>query len=234
MNRNLLKLMAPKFVALTGVVFLSAAIAVAQDAAPADPAQAQPAAQAPTRSQGPRTDGQIEMDVVRALDASPALKNDLITAATIQSEVTLSGTVSSDASKQLAESISSHVDGVSKVHDNLKVGNPGTEAQNMPPADASAQEMHRVTPSLKRLRACRLRPQHPINRHNLRPALRRIRRINIRNSRIRSSSLTHSSRRTPRRAATIRLSGRSMATAIPNTATRSLRRTRRIGRPADL
>ena len=37
------------------------------------------------------------MDVVHALDASQALKNDLITAATIQSEVTLSGTVSSEA-----------------------------------------------------------------------------------------------------------------------------------------
>ena len=136
MNRILLKL-----AAWSGVVLLSAAIAVAQDAAPADPAPAQPAAQAPTQSQGPRTDGQIEMDVVRALDASPALKNDLITAATIQSEVTLSGTVSSDASKQLAESISSHVDGVTKIHNNLKVGDPGADAQNMPPADANAQEM---------------------------------------------------------------------------------------------
>ena len=37
---------------------------------------------------GARSDGQIEMDVVHALDASQALKNDLITAATIQSEVT--------------------------------------------------------------------------------------------------------------------------------------------------
>jgi BON domain len=137
MNRNLLKLMAPRFAVLTGVALLSAVIAVAQDAAPADPGQAQPAAQA----QGPRTDGQIEMDVVHALDASPALKNDLITAATIQGEVTLSGTVSSDASKQLAESISSHVDGVIKVHNNLKVGNPGADAQNLPPADAGAQEM---------------------------------------------------------------------------------------------
>ena len=45
------------------------------------------------------------MDVVHALDASQALKNDLITAATIQSEVTLSGTVSSDSSRQLAESV---------------------------------------------------------------------------------------------------------------------------------
>lgn len=132
MNRTLLKLMA-----WSGVAVLSAAIALAQDATPADPAQSQPAAQ----SQGPRTDGQIEMDVVHALDASQALKNDLITAATIQSEVTLSGTVSSEASKQLAEQIASHVDGVTKVHNNLKVGNPGADAANLPPADASAQEM---------------------------------------------------------------------------------------------
>ena len=85
-------------------------------------AQSQPVAQ-----QGPRTDGQIEMDVVHALDASAALKNDLITAATIQSEVTLSGTVSTDASKQLAESIAAHVNGVTKVHNNLTVGNPGPD-----------------------------------------------------------------------------------------------------------
>src|ERR1700756_5921792 len=73
-----------------GVLALAGVMALAQDAAP---------------SNGPRSDGQIEMDVVHALDGSQALKNDLITAATIQSQVTLSGTVSSDASKQLAESI---------------------------------------------------------------------------------------------------------------------------------
>jgi hypothetical protein len=87
-------------------------MAVAQDAAP---------------SNGPRSDGQIEMDVVHALDASQALKNDLITAATIQSEVTLSGTVSSDSSKQLAESIAKTVPGVTQVHNNLKVGNPADD-----------------------------------------------------------------------------------------------------------
>ncbi|HUH62684.1 MAG TPA: BON domain-containing protein [Terracidiphilus sp.] len=76
--------------------------------------------QSPT---GQRSDGQIEMDVVHALDASDALKNDLITAATVQGEVTLSGTVSSQASKQLAESIAGHVQGVTKVQNNLKVGN---------------------------------------------------------------------------------------------------------------
>ena len=96
-----------------GVIALAGAMAVAQDAAP---------------STGPRNDGQIEMDVVHALDASQALKNDLITAATIESEVTLSGTVSSDSSKQLAESIAKTVPGVTKVHNNLKVGNPADDA----------------------------------------------------------------------------------------------------------
>jgi len=128
MSRNLLKGAIPQLLAWTGVAVLSASIALAQDtSAPADQSQGQPAAQA----RGPRTDGQIEMDVVHALDASAALKNDLITAATIQSEVTLSGTVSSDASKQLAESISSHVDGVTKVHNNLKVGDPGQDGQKL-------------------------------------------------------------------------------------------------------
>lgn len=76
-----------------------------------------------------RSDGQIEMDVVHALDASKTLKNDLITAATIQGEVTLAGTVSSTASSELAESIVAHVPGVSKVHNTLKIG-PSQDAQS--------------------------------------------------------------------------------------------------------
>jgi hypothetical protein len=136
MNRSLLGKMIRPLAAWTGVAVLGAVVAMAQDGgAAAGQAQGQPAAQ-----QGPRTDGQIEMDVVHALDASAALKNDLITAATIQSEVTLSGTVSTQASKQLAESIAAHVDGVTKVHNNLNIGNPGADAQNMQPAPDS-QEM---------------------------------------------------------------------------------------------
>src|SRR6185369_1006456 len=112
---------------LVGVIALAGSMAVAQDAA---------------RSNGPRSDGQIEMDVVHALDASQALKNDLITAATIQSEVTLSGTVSSDSSKQLAESIAKTVPGVTKVHNNLKVGNPADDAneQGVDLGDQSGQD----------------------------------------------------------------------------------------------
>ena len=111
-----------------GLFALCGAIAFAQDAAP--------------QVSGQRTDGQIEMDVVKALDASSALKNDLITAATIQSEVTLSGTVSDQAAKDLAQSIVSHVAGVTKVHNNLEIGNPQQAAQNeqLPTNEETAPE----------------------------------------------------------------------------------------------
>jgi len=79
-------------------------------------------------SNGPRSDGQIEMDVVQALDESQALKNDMITAATIQGKVTLSGTVASQANKDLAQSIVAKVQGVSGVTNSLKVGDPAAAA----------------------------------------------------------------------------------------------------------
>jgi hypothetical protein len=121
MKRPFLKRVFPQALAFAAVVALSAVFALAQDAAPAA---------------GQRTDGQIEMDVVHALDASPVLKNDLITAATIQSEVTLAGTVSSQASKELAGSIAGQVAGVTKVNNNLKIGDP-QQAQGAQPAPAA-------------------------------------------------------------------------------------------------
>jgi hypothetical protein len=124
MKRPWLKWIFPRALALIAVLTLAGAAAPAQDAG-----QSQ---QNATPAAGQRTDGQIEMDVVQALDASEALKNDLITAATIQGEVTLSGTVSSEASKQLAESIVKKVPGVTRVNNRLKVGNPA-EAQNDQP-----------------------------------------------------------------------------------------------------
>ncbi|MGB8260637.1 MAG: BON domain-containing protein, partial [Terracidiphilus sp.] len=107
----MLKRVFPRTLAFAALAVLCATAAMAQNAGTA-PA---PAA---------RTDGQIEMDVVHTLDGAKALKSDLITVATIQGEVTLSGTVSSEASSELAESIASHVPGVVKVHNNLKIGNP--------------------------------------------------------------------------------------------------------------
>ena len=131
-NRSLFKRVFPQALAWAAVVVLSGAFALAQDTAT-------PAAGAA----GARPDGQIEMDVVHALDASKALKNDLITAATIQSEVTLSGTVASEASSELAESIAGHVPGVTKVNNNLKVGNPQEAAAA---GDYAAQPMTDVQP----------------------------------------------------------------------------------------
>ena len=116
-----------RILALGAVVAFSTAMAQAQDAQ--------------------RSDGQIEMDVVHALDGSDTLKNDLITAATIQGEVTLSGTVASDSSRQLAEQIVAKVNGVSKVHNNLKVGDPQQAAaeQNLTQPTESAETNAAVT-----------------------------------------------------------------------------------------
>jgi len=129
MNRSVVKRVFPKILAWVAAVVLCGAFSLAQEPGAAPAPAAAPAADS-------RTDGQIEMDVVRALDSSKALKNDLITAATIQGEVSLSGTVSSDASRELAESIAGHVAGVTKVNNNLTVGNPqaAANAGDQPPA----------------------------------------------------------------------------------------------------
>jgi len=125
MTLTVFKRVFPQALAWMVLVAFSTAIALAQDAA----------APAPV---GQRSDGQIEMDVVHVLDGSTALKNDLITAATIQGEVTLSGTVANDASRELAEAIAGQVPGVTKVHNNLKVGSP----QDSPnAANPNAQQM---------------------------------------------------------------------------------------------
>jgi hypothetical protein len=83
------------------------------------PSPEQLASSTPQPSQ--RSDAQIETDAVHALDALKALKNDLITVTTIQCEVTLSGTVSNDASSELAEWTVSHVPGVTTVHNDLQL-----------------------------------------------------------------------------------------------------------------
>ncbi len=124
MNRPMFKQVFPRALAWAAVAALCGVIALAQNAAPAA---------------GQRTDGQIEMDVVHALDGAQALKNDLITAATIQGQVTLAGTVSSADSKNLAESIVKGVAGVTGVKNNLKVGNPA-DAQNLPQEQGAAND----------------------------------------------------------------------------------------------
>lgn len=218
MIRALLKRFSRLLMAWAGVAVLCAVAALAQDAGAAGgQSQAQPSAQP-----GPRSDGQIEMDVVHALDASAALKNDLITAATIQGEVTLSGTVSTGASKQLAESIAAHVDGVTKVHNNLQIGNPGSDAQALQPAPGSQDVPDADQPQTQQEpRACRLRDQFqtraPIN---IRTRLRT--RVRLRQPRpTRSRELIRLRRR----------SGRSTRARSIRSIRRSIRRPRPIPRP---
>lgn len=93
-----------------------------------------------------RSDAQIETDVVHMLGALKALKSDLITVTTIQSEVTLSGTVSNDASSELAEWTVSHVSGVTTVHNNLqlrrvdgKIRQAPAQVQQLTPEPAQAR-----------------------------------------------------------------------------------------------
>lgn len=85
-----------------------------------DAGPTQTVAQQPTPGAA-RSDGQIERDLVQALDASKALKSATITVSTIDGEVTLSGTVPNESSRELAESIASYMPGVLKVHNSLNV-----------------------------------------------------------------------------------------------------------------
>ena len=67
-------------------------------------------------------DGEVERDVRKALSTSKALRSATITLVSLHREVTISGTVVDEPSRELAEDIASHVPGVVAVHNNLKVG----------------------------------------------------------------------------------------------------------------
>jgi hypothetical protein len=108
--------------AWVAILVIFTAIAIAQDSTPQQ--------SAPTPAGNvQRTDGLIEMDVVQALDNSKSLKNESITAATIQGEVTLTGTVNSESARELAEMLTARVSGVSHVQNDLKVANTASNTQ---------------------------------------------------------------------------------------------------------
>ncbi len=85
-----------------------------------------------------RSDADIETDLAAALAQSPQLQGQNITAATIQGDVTLSGTVHDASSKQLAQQIAAGVRGVRSVENNLAVNN--TSAQQPAVADQQADQ----------------------------------------------------------------------------------------------
>ena len=67
-------------------------------------------------------DGDLERDVRQALSTSKALQSAAITPVSLHREVTLSGTVVDEPSRELAGEITSQVSGVVAVHNNLTVG----------------------------------------------------------------------------------------------------------------
>ena len=92
----------------------------AQDAQePASPNQ--PGQNQAGQSQG-RSDADIQSDVAYALSHSKALQGQHITAATVEGDVTVSGNVRDDASKELAQTVIYGVKGVRSVTNNLTVG----------------------------------------------------------------------------------------------------------------
>jgi len=124
---------------LTLAAVLSTGFSVAVTAPEALAAQ-EPASpnQAGNPSQG-RSDADIQSDVAYALSHSKALQGQHITAATIEGDVTVSGNVSDDASKELAETIIYKVQGVRSVTNNLNVGDaPQVKTGNARPADTNA------------------------------------------------------------------------------------------------
>lgn len=83
-------------------------------------------------------DAQIEANVLKALAGSPQLANQSITSTTVYGVVTLSGNVSGEASRDLAEKIVSTTAGVQKVVDQLVVGGqPASTGQTQSPAQSS-------------------------------------------------------------------------------------------------
>jgi hypothetical protein len=102
-----------------------------------------------------RSDSEIQSDVAYVLTSAVELKGQHITAATIEGDVTLSGSVNDAASKQLAESVVSRINGVRSVTNNLTVGsapeaqpddqsqqapNPPDQGEQGPPPDQNAQQ----------------------------------------------------------------------------------------------
>jgi hypothetical protein len=96
-----------------------------------------------------RSDAEIQRDVAYALSNSKSLKAQHITAATVEGDVTVSGNVRDEASKELAESLIYRVSGVHTVTNNLVVGDnapaavqgQGTVAENtVQSADPNANQ----------------------------------------------------------------------------------------------
>ena len=72
-------------------------------------------------------DAQVEANVLKALAATPQLADQSISTTTVYGQVTLSGTVRDEASRDMAETVTSNTQGVKKVIDQLAIGIAASE-----------------------------------------------------------------------------------------------------------
>ncbi len=79
-------------------------------------------------------DAQIEANVLKALADVPQLADQAISTTTVYGEVTLSGTVRDEASRDMAEKVAADAPGVKKVVDQLAIG-PVEAAESSPAQD---------------------------------------------------------------------------------------------------
>jgi hypothetical protein len=73
-------------------------------------------------------DAQIEANVLKALASAPQLADQAISTTTVYGQVTLSGTVRDEASRDLAEKVAADAPGVQKVIDQLAIGSAMAES----------------------------------------------------------------------------------------------------------
>ncbi|WP_164981276.1 BON domain-containing protein [Silvibacterium dinghuense] len=100
---------------LSGCLWLSVPVLLAQNAAPSD--------------------DNVQSNVAYAITHDTALQGQQITATTSNGQVTLAGTVQTNAQRQEAETVAANVTGVSGIANNLKVTDPNSP---MPAANSSA------------------------------------------------------------------------------------------------
>jgi hypothetical protein len=107
-------------------------------AAPALLAQA-----AATTQQGAASDAGIQSSVTNALAQDSTLKGQQVNASVSQGQVTLTGTVQTNAQRQQAETLAANAPGVSGILNNIKVTDPNSPVPA--PADSSVQNAPQET-----------------------------------------------------------------------------------------
>ncbi len=130
------------------VCVTGSALAEGQVAGQDTSAQSGKPATAPPPASGILSDAVVEANVVRALSNSKALAGNNITTTSVFGKVTLTGVVTDEAARELADTLASQAPGVKSVIDNLTIGTPtppdtsgpDPAAGNVAPAPNAQQE----------------------------------------------------------------------------------------------